>query len=159
MLGMGRQNPESLEGRTEGFNIQMRGTGHSTRFMIYDVTGDKPVPVGTSVLLVDHAVRTAEFFILIGDSANRGRGIGAEATRLTLDWAFHVTALRCVHLMVLEPNTSAIKAYEKAGFRRIGTRRHSGHWLGQVCNEVLMDAVPEDFSGPSAITPLAERSG
>lgn len=159
LRGMGRQTPESLDGRTEGWNVQMRGTEHSIRFMVYDLTGNEPKPVGTTALVIDHAVRTAEFFTLIGDAANRGRGIGTEATRLTLDYAFHITALRCVHLAVLEPNTSAIRAYEKAGFRKIGTRRHSGYWLGQVCDEVTMDAIPEEFTGPSVIKSLAEGSG
>jgi diamine N-acetyltransferase len=104
--------------------------------------------------LIDHNVRIAEFIIMIGDSEHRGKGIGTEATRLTLDYAFHITALRCVHLAVLEPNTAAIKAYEKAGFKIIGRRRDSGYWLNRQCDEILMDAVPADFPGPSVIKPI-----
>ena len=61
------------------------------------------------------------FGILVGQ--RRGRGLGTEATRLTLDWAFHVLGLHNVMLEVLPANAPAIRAYEAAGFRRIGVRR------------------------------------
>ncbi|MEV5570397.1 GNAT family protein [Spirillospora sp. NPDC052269] len=151
LVGYGRQTPDSLENRREGYQHQARGTADQARFTVYDTSADGPsVPVGATALLVDHHVRTAEFFIQIGAPA-RGRGIGTEATRLTLDYAWHVTNLACVHLAVLAPNVGAIRAYEKAGFRRSGVRRQSGYWLGDRCDEILMDALPAEFVGPSAI--------
>ena len=62
----------------------------------------------------------------------RHRGLGTAATRLTLDYAFHVTNLRMVWLKVLAPNTAAIRAYEKAGFQHVGAVRQAGYWLGTV---------------------------
>ncbi|MEU1715394.1 GNAT family N-acetyltransferase [Nocardiopsis dassonvillei] len=62
-----------------------------------------------------------------------------------------MTNLRCVYLTVIEPNAGAIRAYEKAGFKRQGMRRNSNQWLGETVNEVLMDAVPEEFEGPSLV--------
>ncbi|MGI5121636.1 GNAT family N-acetyltransferase [Marinactinospora thermotolerans] len=81
----------------------------------------------------------------------RGRGIGTEATRLVLDRAFHVANMAFVWLTVREPNVGAIRAYEKAGFKRQGIRRDSNVWLGQRVNEVHMDAVPADLPGPSLV--------
>ena len=46
-----------------------------------------------------------------------------------------------------------------AGFRRIGERRDSGYWLGRRVNETLMDAIPADFPGPSAVRRLVETPG
>ncbi|SDD57975.1 GNAT family N-acetyltransferase [Actinokineospora iranica] len=150
-VGYGQQTPESLEARTEGLTHQLKRSANQARFTVYDLTGDQPVPVGISSLTIDHPRRNAEFFILIGEDASTGRGIGTEATRLTLDYAFHVTNLRCVYLSVLAPNTAAIHAYEKAGFRRIGERRLSGYWLGEPANELFMDAIASDFPGPSVV--------
>jgi len=150
-LGYGQQSPQSLEERRERLLRQLGSWRDEARFTIYDVSGDRPIPIGTTALVVDHPRRTAEFFILIGDAARRSRGVGTEATRLTLDYGFHITSLRCIHLRVLAPNTPAIRAYEKAGFQVIGTRRGSGYWLGAPTDEVLMDAVPEEFCGPSAV--------
>lgn len=125
--------------------------GENIRFTIYDLASGQPEPAGVSTLLPDHSVRTAEFVIMLGPEA-RGRGLGTAATRLTLDYAFHVTNLRMVWLKVLAPNTGAIRAYEKAGFQHVGPVRQAGYWLGEVCDEIMMDAVASDFTSPSAIS-------
>lgn len=125
--------------------------GDNVRFTIYDPSGDDPAPAGVATLLPDHSVRTGEFVIMLGPEV-RGRGLGTAATRLTLDYAFHVTNLRMVWLKVLAPNVGAIRAYEKAGFQRVGAIWQAGYWLGQVCDEMVMDALASDFIGPSVIT-------
>ena len=153
VLGYGRQTPESLEARLEGYEHQARGTLNQARFTIYDLTTDPWTPVGTTALVIDHRMRTAEYFILLGE--HRGRGLGTEATILTLDYAFHITNLRNVWLQVLAPNAAAIRVYERAGFRLIGRRRQSGYWLGEICDEILMDAIPSEFPGPSVVRDLS----
>jgi diamine N-acetyltransferase len=42
-----------------------------------------------------------------------------------------------------------IRAYTAAGFKPAGRLRQSGYWLGQPCDELIMDALPEDYPGPS----------
>lgn len=54
-------------------------------------------------------------------------------------------------LKVLEPNRAGIAAYESAGFVRSGRLRQSGFWLGRPADELLVDALPGDFPGPSAV--------
>ncbi|MCX4674878.1 GNAT family N-acetyltransferase [Streptomyces sp. NBC_01433] len=148
LVGYGRQSPESLEARTEGMTHQLRGG--NIRFTIYDLSSGAPAPVGVATLLPDHSVRTAEYVIMLAAEA-RGRGLGTRATRLSLDYAFHITNLRMVWLKVLAPNTAGIRAYEKAGFRTAGTMREAGYWLGEVCDDVMMDALAKDHTGPSAV--------
>jgi diamine N-acetyltransferase len=155
LVGYGRQIPDSLNNRREGFQHQARGTDDQLRFTVYDVTTTPATPIGTTAVLIDHHVRTGEFVIQLGPD-HRGKGFSTEATRLTLDYAFHITALRCVYLSVLSPNKGAIAAYERAGFKMIGEKRNSGYWLGQPANETLMDAVPEDFTGPSSVHRLVD---
>lgn len=127
--------------------------GDNIRFTIYDLASGPPTPAGVSTLLPDPAVRTAEYVIMLAPEA-RGKGLGTQATWLTLDYAFHITNLRMVWLKVLSPNRPAIRAYEKAGFRTVGALREAGYWLGQVCDEIVMDALATDFTSPSVITPL-----
>ncbi|UED86470.1 GNAT family N-acetyltransferase [Streptomyces profundus] len=148
LVGYGRQEPESLEARTEGMGHQLRGD--NIRFTIWDLTGEAPEPAGVATLLPDHSVRTAEYVILIAPQA-RNKGLGTAATRLTLDYAFHITNLRMVWLKVLAPNAAGIRAYEKAGFRTVGSLREAGYWLGKVCDEVIMDALASDHAGPSVV--------
>jgi diamine N-acetyltransferase len=124
------------------------------RFTVHALTGDRPTPAGVTTLLLDHSVRTAEFMLLLGPEA-RGRGLGTDTTRLTLDHAFHVTNLRMVWLRVYAPNTGAIRTYEKAGFAHVGPIRQAGYWRGEVCDELVMDTLASDFTGPSAVMPVA----
>lgn len=98
-------------------------------------------------------MRTAEYVVMLAPEA-RGKGLGTAATRLTLDYAFHITNLRMVWLKVLAPNTPGIRAYKKAGFHAAGTLREAGYWLGEVCDELIMDTLASDFAGPSAVMPL-----
>ena len=101
-------------------------------------------PVGTAGLLgILHAHGNAEFAIFLGE--RRGQGLGTEATRLVLDFAFHVLQLRNVLLETLEWNAAGLTAYERAGFRRIGVRRGARISRGRPTDIVLMDAVPQDF--------------
>lgn len=114
----------------------------AVEFTVYDRTDS--APVGTAGLFeIGHANGNAEFAIALGE--RRGQGLGTEATRLVLDFAFHVLHLRNVLLQTLEWNVAGLTAYERAGFRRIGVRRGARISRGRPTNVVLMDAVPEDF--------------
>jgi diamine N-acetyltransferase len=114
-------------------------------FTIYDLSD--AIPVGTaSLMAIDWRLGRATFGIAVGE--RRGKGLGTDATRLTLDWAFNILGLQNVMLTVLPTNTAAIRAYEKAGFKRIGARRAAVVVQGQRSDELLMDAVPDEFESP-----------
>jgi diamine N-acetyltransferase len=116
-------------------------------FTVYDRAD--AAPVGTAGLLsISYAHGAAEFGIGIGE--RRGQGLGTEATRLALDYAFNVLHLRNVLLETLAWNVAGLTAYERAGFRRVGVRRGAVMSRGRPTDVVLMDAVPEDF-GPSVL--------
>lgn len=151
IIGYGRQTPESLEARIAGYESQARSMDNQTRFTVYDLTNESgPRPVGTTALRIDHHVRTAEYVILLGEEG-RGRHLATEATQLTLDYAFHITNLRAVWLKVLEHNTAGIHAYEAAGFKPVGRLRRAGYWLSAECDEIIMDAISDEFPGASVI--------
>jgi RimJ/RimL family protein N-acetyltransferase len=117
----------------------------AANFTIYDRSDG--APVGTAALMgIDWRMSRATFGILVGE--RRGQGLGTEATRLTLDWAFNMLCLHNVWLTVLPTNVGAIRSYEKAGFRHVGVRRGAVVALGERCDEVLMDAVSADFESP-----------
>ena len=118
------------------------GKPKTVEFTIYDRSDG--APVGTVGLLdIEYAHGIAGFGIEIGE--RRGTGLGTEATRLVLDYGFHVLHLRNVMLEVLDWNAAGLAAYERAGFRRIGIRRRAVMSRGRRTDLVLMDAVPEDF--------------
>jgi diamine N-acetyltransferase len=116
----------------------------AANFTIYD-RGDG-APVGTCALMeIQHRHRRANFGILLGE--RRGQGLGTEATRLTLDWAFNVLSLHNVRLEVYPWNAGAIRAYERAGFKVIGRRREALLHHGRYWDEIFMDALASEFTG------------
>ena len=78
----------------------------------------------------------------------RGLGIGTDATRLVLDWAFTLMGLHSILLETYAWNEQAQRAYLSAGFREIGRRRGAAVTLGRRCDVILMDAVADDFESP-----------
>jgi len=118
--------------------------GTDVSFVVYELTTLKPIG-GVSLNDVDRARGTADFALVIGEPDAWGKGCGTEATRLTLAYAFDVLGLYNVHLVVYANNPRGVRAYERAGFRRIGVRR-GAHRLGRErFDEIHMDAVADDF--------------
>jgi diamine N-acetyltransferase len=140
---LGIATPESQEKWVEdNLELGAKREPKGVEFTVYD-RGDT-APVGTAGLFeIVHAHGRAEFAIAIGE--RRGQGLGTEATRLVLDFAFHVLQLRNVLLETLEWNVAGLTAYERAGFRRVGVRRGAVLSRGRPTDLVIMDAVPEDF--------------
>ncbi|HEY2636113.1 MAG TPA: GNAT family protein [Solirubrobacteraceae bacterium] len=120
-------------------------TGARVHFAVYDVR-DEAVVGFTSLFGVDRRWGTAGYGIMIGE--RRGTGLGSDATRLTLDWAFHVTGLHNVMLETSAWNEAGLRAYRAAGFREIGRRRGATVDLGRRHDTILMDAVATDFDSP-----------
>ena len=116
-------------------------------FTVYERAAWQPIGM-TYLTNIDHRHRSAEFGILIGEPAWRGQGLGTEATRLTLDFAFSVLGLHNVMLTVYAYNLAGQRAYAKAGFRECGRRREC-HWMGgKLWDEISMDCLATEFTSP-----------
>ena len=140
---LGIETPETQEKWVEE-NVERsaRRQPEGIEFTIYDRSDG--APIGTVGLLsIVHAHGRAELGIFLGE--RRGQGLGTEATRLALDYAFNVVQLRNVMLEAIASNAAALRAYERAGFRRVGARRGAIVSRGQRTDIVIMDAVPEEF--------------
>src|SRR3954454_10979201 len=139
---MGIATPQSQEKWVEE-NLEKRAEREPSvvEFTVYD-RADSAAVCTAGLLEISHANGTAGFGIFIGE--RRGQGLGTEATRLVLDFAFHMLELRNVLLETLEWNVAGLKAYERAGFRRIGVRRGAVMSGQRPTDVVLMDAVPQD---------------
>lgn len=116
-------------------------------FTIYERSSWQPI--GTAGLQgIDYRNGTAEFGILIGEAACRGRGYGAEATSLVLDFAFTGLGLSNVMLKVYAFNEAGQRAYTRAGFREFGRRRESLFMGGRFWDVVYMECVAAEFASP-----------
>lgn len=68
----------------------------------------------------------AFFHIFIGEKSLWGNGIGKQATKLILKYAFFELGLKCVLLEVNPLNISAYKTYERMGFVAVGSNEANG---------------------------------
>ena len=86
--------------------------------------------------------RTAQLGILIGVPECQGKGFGAEAIRLLLDYGFATLGLHRIALHVYANNRRGIRCYEKCGFRHEGTLREA-RWWGAQWWDILEYAILE----------------
>lgn len=110
-----------------------------------------------SLMGVSEVHRHAKFGIFIGDKTYWNRGIGTEATNLTLDYGFNVLNLRNITLDVYSFNKRAIRCYEKVGFKAAGLRRQFIFMAGKYHDVLIYDILAEEFTSPY-VSGLFERS-
>ncbi len=111
-------------------------------FAIHDRADGALVGV-TGLEQIDWAFGRCELGIFVGQ--RRGTGLGTDAVRLALAWAFTIMGLHNVMLETYAFNEAAQRAYTAAGFREIGRRRDAVVALGERRDVILMDATPDDL--------------
>lgn len=93
--------------------------------------------------------------ILVGPQEMRGKGIGEQIVRALLQVAFQELSLHRVALHVFTFNTSAIRCYERVGFKQEGVlreaRRHGeGYW--DVCVMSILEQEWPFECSPSRVS-------
>ena len=99
---------------------------------------------------VDSKRGTAELGICIGEKTAWGKGYGAEAVRLLVDFGFTLLNLESIYLKYWDFNPRARSAYLRAGFKDAGRLRSRVEVAGRRWDEVYMDITRDDF-GPSRL--------
>ncbi len=75
---------------------------------------------------------------------SRDRGLGSEATRLIVDYAFDELPVNRLELEVFAFNPRAIAVYERIGFVREGVARQALQWEGTYVDAILMSIIRSD---------------
>ena len=83
----------------------------------------------------------------IGEREHWGQGIGGEAMRLALNFAFNELNLHRIQLTVFAYNERAIALYEKLGFVREGVYREALHRDGQRYDMILYGLLRREWVG------------
>ena len=89
--------------------------------------------------------RRAMFGILIGDRRFWGKGVGEEATRLMVEYGFFRLNLHRITLGVFADHRSAIRCYEKVGFKIEGTLREQLFRDGSYRNDLWMGLLRSEY--------------
>lgn len=116
------------------------------------IVGDEDIVLGLiSLMDINNINRTGVIHIMIGETDNRGRGIGTFAVTEMIKHAFYNLNLRRIELDVLENNLPAIRLYEKIGFVKEGVKRESNYKNGKYTNMILMALLRDDYEQNNAV--------
>jgi len=87
----------------------------------------------------------ATYVIGIWDIENLSKGIGTEATKLILEYAFDILNLHRIDLKVLDYNKRGRRCYEKCGFKVDGILRENAFIEGAYCSDIVMSILENEF--------------
>lgn len=104
-------------------------------------------PVGVVGLFdVDLVYRSAELWLYIGERTRRGAGLGGDATRQMLRFAFETLGLERVQVRVVAYNDTALACFKGCGFSHEGTLRHAMFKRGAFRDMHLLSILREEFA-------------
>lgn len=87
---------------------------------------------------IEFEEKKATLGILIGNKNYWGRGIGTEATKLLVNYAFNTLDLKEVNLGVISENKAAIEVYKNAGFKIDMINKKSTRYGNKYYDGVVM---------------------
>lgn len=108
------QEPFTIEGHLSWLE-KMIDSGKGYQFII--CLKENGQPIGSTYLRdYDPVSRKAEYGVFIGENGQKGRGIGTEALKLTLGFAFDGLKLHKVFARAFSDNKASINSFLKGGF-------------------------------------------
>lgn len=119
--------------------------GEDTRYdAIIEVDG---IPVGTIGLLsINKKDSKAEYYIAMGETAYKGKGIAKAAGELILAHGFEVLGLNKIYLFTEFNNISAQKLFESLGFVKEGLFRQDILSHGKLVDRIAYGLLREDWN-------------
>jgi RimJ/RimL family protein N-acetyltransferase len=98
-----------------------------------------------SLANISEANSSADLSIIVGNERDRARGLGTEAIRIIVRYAFEDLGLNRVALSVFEFNEPAIQAYEKLGFKEEGRLRRAIRRDDGFHDAILMSVLASEW--------------
>lgn len=89
--------------------------------------------------------RRAEIGIVIGDKRFWSKGLGRDAMRTLIDYAFKKLKLHRLSLDVYDYNPRAIQLYKKLGFKKEGVAREGNFYNGKFHNYYRMGLLDREW--------------
>ena len=118
--------------------------GDTTRYdAVIEVDG---IPVGTIGLLqIDIKNSKAEYYIAMGETDYKGKGVAKEASKLMLKYGFDQLELNRIYLFTEVDNSVAQKLFERVGFVREGVVRQDIVSRGRYVDRFIYGYLKEDW--------------
>lgn len=124
----------------------MVDTGKVVQMIICSQDTDQPLG-SVYIRDIDMRHRKGEYGIFIGEDDARGKGIGTQAAKLAIEYAFEELKLHRLFLRVFADNLQAVRSYEKAGFVREAYLKDDVRIDGKYRDIILMAVINQEESG------------
>lgn len=116
---------------------------YSGRCFAIEVEGK---PIGTiNYNKIDRENRKVEIDIVIGEKENWSQGYSTDALKTFITYLFKGFCLNRIWLAPYAFNNRAIRAYEKAGFKKEGILRENVFINGKFVDSVVMSVLRKEF--------------
>lgn len=103
-------------------------------------------PCGTIGLLsIDRINSKAEYYIAMGETSLKGKGVSTQASKLILDYGFKELGLNRIYLFTETKNIPAQKLFEKVGFVKEGCMRFDIVSRGKFVDRYVYGIVRSDY--------------
>ena len=93
----------------------------------------------------------AEYYVTLGESNLKGKGIAGKATRLLLEYAFRELNLKFVYLYTETENYSAQRLFEKMGFEKLSVAEKSAVNRGKLVDRYFYRICLEEYFAASKV--------
>lgn len=104
-------------------------------------------PVGTIGLLnIDRKNSKAEYYIAMGETKYKGKGVAKEASRLLLSYGFEKIGLNRIYLYTESGNVTAQRLFEKLGFIKEGIIREDVLSHGKYVDRYVYGCLREEWN-------------
>lgn len=113
------------------------------------------VPVGLIGLLsIDKRNNKAEYYISMGLTSYKGKGVAAQASRLILNYAFNELKLNRIYLFTESDNIIAQRLFEKIGFVKEGVLKNDVYSKGHFVDCYAYAICRSDFYASNHRIPI-----
>ena len=148
--------PDQLRGYLQHANQPQR----SERFAYKAVDADSGAAVGhISLDYLNWNDQTGRITrVLVGAPAARGHGVGQAMVKAALRIGFEELGLRRISLGVYDFNATAIRCYQRCGFRRIGTLQDVVRFHGEAWSSMEMSIMKHEWTPVEKPPPLLGRN-
>lgn len=112
----------------------------------YTVTDKSNHIIGeTGLLRMFPEWHCTDFTIILPDPKDQGKGYGTEVTKLMFDLAFNHWNFNRISIGVVGFNTSALKFYEKVGFKKEGIQEQGYYYNNEFSDFVMMRILKSEY--------------
>lgn len=141
--------PHAMESTELYLESMLEGRSDSRGFVIADLTTEAYIGQ-VNLDSIDWKNRVGKIGIVIGSTDHMGLGLGTEAMKLLVDFAFLEMNLNRLELEVYDFNERAIRSYLKCGFKEEGRLRERLYKHGRYLDVIQMGILKSDWKAGAA---------